>query len=144
MSIKNQDDEVYNDLMNQRSEHDKKMINQYNCINYVMSYPPSLVGMLPPQARQTFPATQVVDTNISYQLNPTVNSVKMVQGIANKTNQGNPYPPSAACGYNRIDQSLLCDHQTPYPYAPLDFAYNPTVGSRYINLGQDLNYQYGK
>ena len=142
MSCKNQDDEVYLDLMNQRSMHDKKMIEQYNCINYVMSYPPSLVSMMAPPARAQFQPTQVVDTNITYQLNPTPQSIAMAQGMSNKTNKGNPYPPS--CGFDRIDRNLLCDRQTPNAYPNLDFAYNPLSGPRCINLNQDLNYQYSK
>jgi len=142
MSCKNQDDEVYLDLMNQRTPHDKKMIEQYNCINYTMSYPPSLVSMLPPQAQVQFQPMQVINTDISYQLNPTAQSIDMAKGMSNTTNSGNPYPPS--CGFNRVDKSLLCNRQTPNAYPNLDFAYNPISGSRCINLNQDLNYQYSK
>jgi len=141
MTCKNQDDEVYLSLMNQRTQHDKDMINQYNCINYVKTYPQSLVSMMAPNDRPTFPATQTIDTNISYQLNPTVQSIKMAQGMSNSTNKG-AYPPN--CGFDRVDRQLLCDQQTPYPYANLDFAYNPTSGSKCINLNQDLNFQYQK
>ena len=35
MTCRNQDDKVYLDLMNQRTQYDKDMIKQYNCINYV-------------------------------------------------------------------------------------------------------------
>jgi hypothetical protein len=141
MSCQNQNDKVYLDLMNQRTENDKKMISQYDCIVYERTYPDSLLSMLPPSQRIGFPAKQTVDLAVSYQLNPTAQSVKAAQGQSNTTNKA-PYPP--ACGFNKYDRTQLCSRTTPGPYSNLDIAYNPLAGSSCINLGQDLNFQYGK
>lgn len=140
MSCKNQNDEVYMDLMNQRTEHDKRMLSQYDCIVYEKTYPDSLISMLPPGVRVGFPAKQTVDLAVSYQLNPTMQSIKAAQGNSNTTNKG-VYPPT--CGYDNFNKTQMCHQATPYPYANLDIAYNPTAGSTCVNLGQDLNFQYG-
>ena len=136
MSCRNQNDEVYLDLMSQRTQYDKDMIKQFNCINYVKTYPESLLSMMNPKDRTRISASQNVDLAVSYQLNPTAQSVKSAQGQSSTTNKG-AYPP--ACGYDNYDRSKLCNNMTPGPYPSIDIAYNPTVGSSCINLGQDLN-----
>jgi hypothetical protein len=136
MTCRNQDDEVYLSLMNQRTQYDKDMIRQYNCINFVKTYPESLLSMVNPTQRARVSATQNIDLAVSYQLNPTAQTVKAAQGQSNTTNKA-PYPPS--CGFDKIDRSKMCSHMTPGPYANLNIAYNPTSGSSCINLGQDLN-----
>jgi hypothetical protein len=136
MTCRNQDDKVYLDLMNQRTQYDKDMIKQYNCINYVKTYPESLLSMVNPKDVARIPATRTVDLAVSYQLNPTAQTVKAAQGYSSATNKG-AYPPS--CGFDKIDKSKLCSNMTPGPYYSLYLAYNPTSGSNGINLGQDLN-----
>lgn len=136
MSCQNQNDEVYMDLMNQRTAYDKDMIKQYNCVNFQMKYPQSLLSMLPPDVRVGFPSVRSFNPSVDYQLNPTMQSVKAAQGSSQDVNV---YPP--ACGFANMPQNL-CQNQTSYYYPGLDYAYNPTVGSKCINLGQDLNLQY--
>ena len=140
MTCKYNMDPVYLDLMNQRTQHDKKMIQQYNCVQFQKTYEPSIVGMLPPVSRASFQAVQMVNPAVSYQLNPTTESIQRAQGIDSKVNSN--YPPN--CGFNKFIPSDVCDYTTPYTYPALDFAYNPTSGSRCINLGQDLNLQYNQ
>lgn len=140
MSCKNQNDEVYMDLMNQRTQYDKDQIKQYNCINFERTYSDSMVSMLAPSVRTNFQQTKSIDLGVSYQLNPTAASVKAAQGSSSTTNKG-VYPPK--CGFDQYDKNQLCSQSTPGPYASLDIAYNPTIGSKCINLGQDLNFQYG-
>lgn len=139
MSCKYDMDPVYLDLMNQRTQHDKEMIQQYNCVSYQKKFEPSIVGMLPPSAQKTFQPVQMVNPSVSYQLNPTMQSIANAKG---NDSTANAYPPT--CGFNKFVKSDICDHMTPYSYPALDFAYNPTSGSRCINLGQDLNLQYNQ
>ena len=137
MTCKFENDEVYLELMNKRSEHDKKMIQLYNCANFEMTYPKSLVSMMAPVAQKSFQATQMYDPAVQYQLAPTPASVNAVKGVSSSTNA---YPPS--CGFDKVQDASVCGLMTPYPYPNLDIAYNPTAGSKCINLNQDLNLQY--
>ena len=139
MSCKYDMDPVYLNLMSLRTENDKKMIQEFNCVSYERKFAPSIVGMLPPSARKTFQPVQAVNPSVSYQLNPTAQSIANAKG---NDSTANVYPPN--CGFNKFVKSDVCDHMTPYTYPALDFAYNPTSGSRCINLGQDLNLQYNQ
>jgi len=140
MSMNLADNEVYMDLMNQRTDNDKKMIMQYNCADYTRTYPQSLVSMMSPANQAGFVSTQTVNPAMMYMLNPTVSEVAKMK--ANSSGNDKTYPPK--CGYDKPDPRLICDHQTPYGYDNLGLAYNPTCGSKYINLNQDLNLQYLK
>jgi hypothetical protein len=131
------DDAVYKSLMAQRSQQDQKNIMKYNCVNYQMSYPKSLVSMLPPTSRAGFSRPFTVDPAVQYQLNPTLESVKAVQG---ESSNNNAYPPS--CGFGNAAFHKGDCSATPYPYYGLANAYNPTSGSKCINYGQDLNLMY--
>lgn len=130
MTCNPQNNKVYMDLMNDRTENDKRMIAQYNCQNFTLSYPPALTSMLSPSARASFVPVKTVNP-MSYSLSP--NSVG-----ANSTSSS--YPPN--CGYTPVDKNLLCNGEMPTPYASLGLAYNPTVGSKCIDLNQALNLQY--
>lgn len=140
MSCKYDMDPVYLDLMNQRTQHDKEMIQQYNCVSYQKKFEPSIVGMLAPSVQKTFNPVTTFSPSVHYQLNPTTQSIANAKG--NDSNVNSVYPPT--CGFNKFVKSDVCDHMTPYSYPALDFAYNPTSGSRCINLGQDLNLQYNQ
>ena len=130
------DDKVYLDLMNQRTQRDKEQLMTYNCVNFERQYPQGLVSMLPPQNRASFSGKQLVNPAALYQLNPTPESIKMAGTVSSSKNV---FPPS--CGFANVPQGL-CAKQTPYSYPNLEYAYNPTSGSKCINYGQDLNLQY--
>jgi hypothetical protein len=134
MTCKSVNDEVYKSLMDQRTPFDKENISKYNCAMFSLTYPKSLVSMLPPKDQSSFNPNQQVDPNILYQLNPTPYNLKMAQG-GSSTN--NAYPP--ACNFGKHDKG--CPHN-PDPYYDLSTAYDPMSGSQCINYGQDLNLQY--
>jgi len=136
MTCKSNDDSVYKSLMNQRTENDKQNISKYNCSFLNVTYPKSLVSMLEPNMQATFRATNLVDPNVLYQLNPTSSTLKYSKGLSSKDNT---YPPSCGFGQNLNG----CQHN-PDPYYHLSHAYDPTSGPDCINLGQDLNLQYVK
>lgn len=135
-----QDNDVYMSLMSQRTENDKNNIRQYNCINYKRTITPSIVSMLAPAAQASFVATQVVNPNVMYMLNPTPDSVKAMAGASQDINT--TYPPS--CNFDKMPNEGVCRNSTSNAYPGLDFAYSPTTGSKNINLGQNLNMQYSQ
>ena len=82
MTCKYEMDPVYLELMNARTDYDKMMIKQYNCVSYQQTVSPSLVSMLPPDARASFQPTKMVNPSVSYQLNPTEMSMKNAEAVA--------------------------------------------------------------
>lgn len=126
---------VYKDAFDSRSENDKDMIKMYNCKTLQLSYPQSIVSMLPPAQQSVFKKPAIINPSIYYQLNPTPDSIQ--QSAGNSVNENQNYPPR--CGF--FKNLNHCERETPYAYPTLPLAYNPTVGYKYINLGQDLNLQ---
>ena len=136
-SCNSQNNEVYMSLMNQRTQNDQSNIRQYNCVNFVRTISPSIVSMLSPPAQASFVATKTVNPNVMYMLAPTNESVKTMASMS--VDKNDTYPPP--CGYNSMPENI-CRNSTPNAYPGLNFAYDPTTGSKCINVGQNLNMQY--
>lgn len=98
------------DLLNGRTENDKKNMQLYKNENATIVRPPSLISTLAPQFRAQYLLPKPINTSAMYSYTPM--------------------PPMASKG--------VC--VTPGPYYTLGVAYNEQVGPDCINFGQDLNY----
>ena len=98
------------DLLNGRTENDKKNMQLYKNENATLVRPRALIDTLPQQFRAQYLLPKPINTSAIYSYTPM--------------------PPMASKG--------VC--VTPGPYYTLGVAYNEQVGADCINFGQDLNY----
>lgn len=98
------------DLLNGRTENDKKNMQLYKNENAIILRPRALIDTLAPNLRAIYSVPKSINASAIYSYTPM--------------------PPMASKG--------VC--VTPGPYYTLGVAYNEQVGPDCVNFGQDLNY----
>ena len=124
---------VLKQAMDIRTQHDKEQMKAYNCVMYKRVVQPSITSMLAPQVN--FNPVKMVDPSLSYQLNPSPESLSLARGLSSSSN---PTYPACSNEWNK-PSTHVCKMHEPYAYYYLSDAYNPQSGSQAINYGQSLN-----
>lgn len=126
---------VLKQAMDLRTQNDKEQMMKYNCAMYQRSYQHCVTSMLSPQDNVSFKPVKMVDPALSYQLNPTPESLALARGLSSGSKP--TYPP---CNPEWNKPSMhVCKMHEPYAYYYLSDAYNPMAGSQAVNYGQNLN-----